>query len=338
MKKFLVTMLAVAMAIGVAGCGGGEKKAADTKAAGGAATTGFYKGKNVTMIVPWSAGGGSDNGARLLVPYVEKKLGCTITVTNPTGGSGWVGWQQMLTGKPDGLTISLVNWPTLLSGYLNPKMKRKYTVKDFQLIANHVTDDSVIALNKNEKRFTDMKSLIEYAKKNEVTFGTTGPGTDDSILMNQLNAALGTKFKEVASKGWADNSAAIQGGHIDVTAGNVSEVKALYEGKELKVVAIFADKENPLLKGVPTFNSMNLGTKIINSSQRGYATKAGIPAGALKELADAFKDAINDKEQIKKMADIGLRVDYMDPEAYGKMVQEEETTMKGMSKIMGWTK
>ena len=182
-KTIVSTALVACMAL-AAGCGGSKDVAKG--GAGKATSKGFYKGKNVTMIVPWVAGGGSDNGARLLVPYLEKELGCTITVTNPSGGSGWVGWNQLLKAKPDGLTVSMINTPPIIAGYLNPAMKRKNTLKDFKFIANHVTDDNVIAINKDEKRFSDMKSMVEYAKTHELTCGTTGIGSDDSVLMIKL--------------------------------------------------------------------------------------------------------------------------------------------------------
>lgn len=334
MKKLLLIFAVFVMTIGIVGCGGSNTKEAKT------ASGGFYKGKNVTMIVPWSAGGGTDTDARTIAPYLEKELGCNIQVTNITGGSGWVGWQQLLTAKPDGLTISVVNFPPVLVGYLNPKMHRKYTMKDFHFLGNFVSDNTVVAMNKNEKRFSDMKSLVEYAKTHEVTYGSTGSGSDDGVLMYRLNAALGTKFKEVPVKGWSDNSAAIQGGHVDVVGGNVSEVKKLYESKELKVLAVFSEKEDPLLKGVPTFDSLNLTkTKIINASNRGLAVKVGVPEAAIKELETAIKKTVSGKPEIaKKMASYGSGIDYKDPATQLKMIQEQENLLKGMANVLGWNK
>ncbi len=346
MKRIAALALVLAMSLSLAACGGGNGKPGNASSGGGtsapsggssAAKTTYPDGKTITLICPWSAGGGSDNGVRMLVPYLEKELNTTITVINPTGGSGWVGWEQMLKAKADGLTISLVNWPTLLPGYLDPGYKRTNTLDDFQMIANHVTDDSVIAINKDESRYTTAQEFFEYAKNNEVTFGTTGNGTDDHILMCKLNDAMGTKLVQVASSGWADNSAAIQGGHIDATAANVGEVANLMADGELIVLCVFAEQENPLLPGVPTFDSLKLcSTSIINSSQRGYAVKAGTDPAIIEVLEKAFEAAITNPEHAAEMEKLGLKTDFIGAADYTKLIKEQEQTLIGMADIMGW--
>ena len=353
MKKTLCLILALVLCMALAACGSSSGSSASSEAAApapeaaapapeaassGSGSADFPGGRTITMICPWSAGGGSDNGVRMLVPYLEKELGTSITVINPTGGSGWVGWEQMLAADADGLTISLVNWPTLMPGYLDPSNGRSYNLDSFQLIANHVTDDGVIAINKDETRYTTAEEFFAYAKENDVTFGTTGPGTDDHILMEKINAALGTKLVQMPSKGWADNNAAIQGGHIDATAANVGEVANGYANGDLIVLCVFAEEENPLLPGVPTFNSLGLCEQsIVGSSQRGYAVKAGTDPAIVAVLEKAFENAITNPEHVQQMADqFGLRVDFIGAEEYTKLIKEQEATLIGMSDIMGW--
>ena len=354
MKKALSLILAVVLCLALVACGSSSSSsssesaapasnteaapAANTEAAPAASGSDFPGGRTITMICPWSAGGGSDNGVRMLVPYLEKELGTSITVINPTGGSGWVGWEQMLAAPADGLTISLVNWPTLMPGYLDPSNGRDYNLDSFQMIANHVTDDCVIAINKDETRYTNAAEFFAYAKDNDVTFGTTGLGTDDHILMEKINAAMGTKLVQMPSKGWADNNAAIQGGHIDATAANVGEVATGYANGDLIVLCVFSDQENPLLPGVPTFDSLGLcDTSIIGSSQRGYAVKAGTDPAIVAVLEKAFENAITNPEHVQQMADqFGLRVDFIGAADYTAHIKEEEAVLIGMSDIMGW--
>lgn len=299
--------------------------------------TTYPDGKTITMICPWSAGGGSDSCVRLLVPYLEKELDTTITVINPTGGSGWVAWEQLLSADADGLTMAQVNWPTLMPGYLDPAFGRDYGLDDFQLLANQVTDNCVIAINKDETRYTTAEEFFEYAKENVVTFGTTGNGTDDHILMCKLNDAMGLNLVQVAAAGAADNSAAIQGGHIDATALNTSEVYNAFNNGDMIALCVFAEEEDPFLPGVPTFDSLGIcDTSIINSSQRGFAIKAGADPAIVEKLEAAFETAINDPEHIEQMAEMGALVDYIPADEYTELIKEEEQTMIGMSDIMGW--
>lgn len=320
MKKLLVTLIALVMILSSV-----------------SALADYPDGKNITMICPWSAGGGSDQCVRLLVPYLEQELNTTITVINPTGGTGWVAWEQLLQADADGLTIAQVNWPTLMPGYLNPMYGRSYTLDDFTVLANEVTDACVIAINKDETRFTNAEEFFAYAKDNEVTFGVTGAGSDDHILMEKINAALGTQLTFVAAQGWADNNAAIQGGHIDATAANVGEVYSLVKDGELNVLCVFSEETSPLLPDVPTFNSLGISeTSIVNSSQRGFAVKSGTPDDIVATLEAAFDKAINNPEFIQTMLDLGMEVDYIPADEYHELLVEEEQTMIGMSDVMGW--
>ena len=346
MKRIVAIALALAMALSLTACGNGSgsgSSAGSNPSSGssvgssGGQTVDYPAGETITLICPWAAGGGSDVGVRMLVPYLEEELGTAITVTNPTGGSGWIGWEQMLQADADGLTISLVNWPTLLPGYLDPAYERDRSLDDFQLIANQITDDCVIVIKKDETRFTNAQEFFEYAKNNEVTFGTTGFGTDDHILMCKLNDALGTQLVQVASTGWADNSASIQGGHIDASAGNVGEVAQLVASGELIALCVFAEEENELLPGVPTFDSLGLcDTSIVNSSQRGYAVKAGTDPAIVEILETAFENAINNPELVEALEATGLRTDFIGAEEYTKLAKAYEEELLGMADIMGW--
>ena len=92
MKRIVALALALAMALSLTACGKESNSSGNAGSTAGGGEVSYPNGKTITMICPWSAGGGSDNGVRLLVPYLEKELDTTITVINPTGGSGWVCW------------------------------------------------------------------------------------------------------------------------------------------------------------------------------------------------------------------------------------------------------
>jgi len=293
--------------------------------------------KPITLIVPWAAGGGSDIGARMVEPYLEEYLKATVNVINPTGGSGWVGWEQMLAAKADGYTIAMVNFPTLIPGYMDPALGRSHNLDSFVFLANHVTDASVIAIRKDEKRFTDLKSFVEYARKNSVTASTSGNGSDDHVLLETLNSKAGTKLTQVPGNGWKDGYAALLGGHIDCSIANVGEVLVPIKNNELICIAVFDKERSEFFPQVPTWKEV-MGTEIYVSSQRGFAAKAGTPKPIVDALAAAFKHGITNKDQIAKMAAMGLKVDYIGPEDYTKHLKNEEAVMAGMAGIMGWKK
>jgi len=326
-KKTLAVCLVLCLVLLlVAGCGGNAPAKKDQ-----------YPSKPVNVIVSFAAGGGTDLGARVLLPYVEKNLGGTMNVVNKPGGGGWVGWTELLNGEANGYTIAYVNTPNLMTGYLNPEYKRTKTTADFDLIANHVVDYGAIAINIKETRFTNLKELIEYAKKNEVTGSTTGVGSDDHIALLRINKALGTKFIPVHTKGASDGKAGVMGGHIDLYVANVGEVTVPHKNKELKVIAVMAPQRSKFLPDVQTFD--DIGAKGIYSwSARGIAAKKGLPKEVLAKLVDAFEKGMKDPAQIKKMEEMGLEVKFMKGEEYSKFLKSEEDGVKAVIDLLGWKK
>lgn len=350
MKKLLALALASTLALSV-GCSSSSTDTAEETSAPAEATAAVQStdtaeaedlswpdGQGITIICPWSAGGGSDVGVRLLQPYLEEALGTNITVINPTGGSGWVGWEQMLNADSDGLTISLVNFPTLIPGYMDPSYARSYSLDDFVFVANHVTDACVICINKDETRFTNMEEFVAYAQENETTFGTAGNGTDDHILMNLLNEKLGTKLVQVPSTGWTDNNAAIQGGHIDATAANIGECATTVASGDVIVITVFAEEESDLLStSVPTFDSLGLcEDSIVLSSQRGYAVNADTDPAIVAIIEAALEDCITNPDHIAELAAMGLFADFQGTADWTATLNEQETTIYGMADTMGW--
>lgn len=323
---FVVTILVLAVGL-LGGCGGGNQAAKQEK---------FPTGP-INVIVSFAPGGGTDVGARLLVPLAEKELGVPLTIVNKPGGAGWVGWTELLNANADGYTIAYINTPNLMTGYLNPSLKRNKSLDDFEVIANHVLDYGAIGIRNDEKRFTNIKELIEYAKTHEVTACTTGVASDDHIALLKLNKMLGTKFVAVHTKGASDGKASVLGGHIDVYCANVGEVTLEHKNKELKVIAVMAPERSKFLPDVPTLDES--GYKGVYSwSARGLAAKKGIPKDRLDKIVAAFEKAINNPEHVKKMEEMGLQVKFMKGQEYVNFLKSDEDGVKGVFDLLEWNK
>lgn len=331
MKKILALALTAVVALSV-GC----SSAPEPESTPGTQTVDFPGTKVVNLIVPFSAGGSSDVGARILQPYLEKNLGTTVNIVNLPGASGWVGWEKLLSEKADGYNISMINLPTIYSGYLDKSLGRDKSITDFQMLANHVSDFSVLATKVDDDRFTDVTSFIEYAKNTEVTIATSGAGSDDDILVNKLKKAMDLKITAVPMSGASEAFAAVLGGHVDCFAGNVGDVLTPMKNNEINTIVVFAEERSNLIPEIPTWNESNFGAQVTNSSDRGFAIKAGTPDEVVTILSAAFEAAINDIEQVEKMTELGLEVNYMNADDAGTYVIDEEKVMIDMADVMGW--
>lgn len=293
-----------------------------------------YPTRPITLIVSFAAGGGTDIGARLLVPHVEALLGQPITVINVTGGGGWVGWTRLATAAPDGYTIGYLNTPAIQVGYLNPELANPHNLESFSAIVNHVFDIGIIAV-RADSPFMTMEELIDYAVQHprKLSFTTTGAMGDDHLRLLAIEAAVpGAEFKAVHGRGAADSIALVLGGHTDILAINVGEVVGLARDGEVRVLAVSDLERSPFLPDVPTLYELGFGP-IVNYSARGIGAPAGVPRHILEKLAEAFAEGMMHPEHVAAMEKVGLALKPILLDEYYQFLKDEEIMIK---KLLGW--
>ncbi|MEW9672495.1 tripartite tricarboxylate transporter substrate-binding protein [Ammoniphilus sp. 3BR4] len=342
MKKLLTSVLAIALSLGtVVGCSTQQTNSSEaTKPAestGEQANTekSDYPNKPIKLVVSFAAGGGTDMGARLLAPHVEKELGVPVVVENKPGAGGWVGYSEMLGAKPDGYTIGYVNTPGLITGYVNPTAKRTENLDSFEFIINHVKDAGVIAVRADEKRFSDLKGLIEFAKTNELSASSNGVASGNHIASLQMNKELGTKFRAVQFSGTSEALTGVLGGHVDVLIAKVGEVVEPMKDGQLKVLGVMMAERVPQLPDVPTIKEA-VGADIENYSIRGIAAPKGVDPQIVAKLQDAFEKAMKNAEHEKKMSDLGLNIDSTKGADFKEMLSKEEASVIELKSLLGW--
>ena len=328
-KKIKVLLLISIMLIGILGGCAKEQKAEVSEA------TASYPDKSINLIVSYSAGGNTDIAARILVPYVEKELGVPVNVINKPGGGGWTGWTELLNADKDGYTIGYINTPNLMTGYLNPEFKRDNSLDDFELIANHVLDYGIIAVNGNDDRFGTIEELVEYAKNNEVTATTTGYAGDDHIAQLRINDALGTNFVPVHQSGSNEMLAAVLGGHVDVLFDNVGGAKNAHENGEIKILAVMGPERSEFLPDIPTLKEKEMGD-ITSFSARGIAFPKGVDSEKVDIIINAFKKALENEEQVKKIEDLGYKVYSISGDEYKEFLENDEKSIIKIKDVLGW--
>jgi len=328
-SRFLLVALLLVLVASMTACGKADTPAAKEK------PKEKFPTRPITVFCNFGAGGSSDLGTRALMAVVEKDLGVPITVMNKPGAGGWIGWMELLKAKPDGYTISLINTPNLITGYMDPKQNRKETLDSFALIANHVTDPGAIAIRNDEKRFTNIKELVEYAKKNMVTTTSTGITGDDHIAALKFNKKYGTKFEAVHNRGANETITQVLGGHVDVMFANVGDVTTLHKAKEIKVLAVMSDKRSSLLPEIPTLKELGYDG-VVSWSARGFAAPKGTDPAIVAILSAAIERATKNPDHMKKMADMGLTLDYQNQEGVYKSLKVEEQGIVGIKDLLGW--
>jgi len=149
-----------------------------------------YPEHPLQIIVGFSAGGSTDVMARLIADGLEKELGQKVAVINKPGAGGEVGFTTLAKAKPDGYTIGTINLPGLINITLLRSNTVKYSVGDFELLANIVTDPATFTVY-SDSPFQNLNDLIEYAKEHPkaVTIGNSGVGGSgyvDTLYFNSI--------------------------------------------------------------------------------------------------------------------------------------------------------
>ncbi len=271
------------------------------------------KGKPITLVVPYAAGGPSDVMARLLAPTLQEIVGTVVEVVNKPGASSQTGMTEVAKSKPDGYTIGQMNLPSGLTVYMDPDRKAAFGKKDLAPLAV-VTRAPETILVKADSPFKTLKDLVEAAKAKpgKVSLGSTGYMGTPHLSALQFAKGAGVQFGVVHFDGSAPAITALQGGHVDSVVGNVDPpyISAV-KGGTARSLGVMDTKENSYLPGVPTFAAAGYPVNAFNTF--GWVLPAGTPKDVVDVLSAAFEKSAQNADFKKKMLDAGLVVDYMGP-------------------------
>ena len=345
MKKFLSLAMALVMALSLVACGGssssGGSAASSGSASGSAAASsstesgGVTFDHDITMIVPWSAGGGTDTVARKLVENAEKYLGVKINVENITGGSGAVGLAQLLSSAPDGYTLAVL--PVELS-FLKEQGVYTFDFSDFTQICNINSDPAALAVSASSD-FQSVADVVEYAKANPgaLKIGHSGTGFLWHLAGGLFADAAGIDVTYVPYDGSSTGNAALMGGDIDAVTFSGAEETALEASGDIRVLATFSDEPMSIFSTeVPTMKEE--GYDITLSTFRGIGGPAGMDPEVVAALDEAFGKMSEEPSFIEAMDNMGLGIKYLPTEEYKQLCEDTAASMKSVCELLGLSK
>ena len=238
--------------------------------------------KNVNLVVPFGAGGGTDAVARKLSSIAEKELGKSIVIVNRTGGAGAVGMTYGAKSKNDGYTVTMITREIVSL----PLMKLSpISYKDFDLVSLINMDPAIVLVNKDSK-YNSIKDLLEDAKANpgKIKFASTAKPNFYALA---IEVEEGIKLNHIPYNGASEAIPAVLGNHADLTIVNPGEAIGQIKSGQLKPIGIMADKRLENLEEVSTLKEQ--GYDIVSGTWRGLA----VPKGTIPDISE------KDKEEVK---------------------------------------
>ena len=286
----------------------------------------------IELVVGFAPGGGTDITARTLAVFLEKELGGSVLVINKPGASGALGLGQVARAKPDGYTLGMTNMPGLIT--LPIERDTGFTGEDFTYLATLVRDPSAFSV-KTDSPYKDIKGLIDAAKAKpgEITYGSTGVGTDDHLALVLFETATGTDLNHVPFNGAGPLRNSVLGGHAAIGGMNLGEAMP-YSGNQLNILAQASEKRSPLAPDVPTFREQ--GVDLVFASERGVIGPKGLPADVEKKLGDALANIAADPEFQKKMLQQFTEMDYLPGDKWKVRLQESDKQFRALWDKQKW--
>jgi tripartite-type tricarboxylate transporter receptor subunit TctC len=292
---------------------------------GSMVTAADFPAKDITLVCPWSAGGGTDTLSRALVKNAKKYFGVNVNVVNKTGGMGAVGMGDVAHGTPDGYTVCMLT--TQLSTYRLMGLAN-LSYRDFDLLMLLNRSMGVIAV-KADAPWKTMKELMDYAKANpgKLTVGHTGAGGAWHLAMASLATTNNVEFTYVPFDGAAPSRTALLGGHVDVVPAGVDELLQLYQSGQIRVLAIAADQRHPAMPDVPTYAEAGFPSDPI-SDWRGLGAPKGLDPKVRAKLEEGFKKCFDDPEFKKLANELAIQLVYKNAADFQKFLANMEVTLE----------
>jgi len=291
-----------------------------------------YPDRPVKLIVPWAAGGDTDNIFRPFAPLLQKQIGQPVVIANVGGASGTKGAKEAKDSPPDGYTLYAVH-DYIHSTYYTGVADVKYS--DFEPICMISSTASVLTASPKTP-FNDWKGLLADAKAHPgtITVGAT-LGSTSHFFPALIEKAAGIKFKYVSYEGLAPRMNAILGGHVDLTDSNMTQ-KGKVDAGQLKFIASATEKRNPEMPNVPTLKE--LGVNVVYDVNRGIMAPKGTPAPVLAKLESACQAATREPAFADSMKKQGTDVRFMGRAEYAAWLKKNDQLNHDIAKDLGLLK
>ena len=238
-----------------------------------------YPEHDITFIVPYSPGGGSDQQARRLQPGLEKALGVGIRIVYKQGGGGAIGFSELYRSKPDGYTISNVVVPNIIVTAKGQDVG--YKPEEFAYIGMTAQAVGALMVPKGSQ-FKSLEEFVAYAKANPGKLTVAGVGGTGETNTAKLTKLLGIEISYVpVSGGVGKMIPMLAGNHVDAVV--TSSSHAVRHSATVDTLVIAGASPSESLPGIP------------NEAGWAYTTTWGImaPPGTPDDIVAKLNDALN---------------------------------------------
>lgn len=277
--------------------------------------------RQVTLVVPYAAGGGTDTVARLIGNQMSRTLGQPVVIENVVGAGGTRANERVARSEPNGATV-LINHVALLAAPSLFTNLRYDTAKDFEPVGL-VNNAPMLLVGRKSIPGQKPADFVGWIREQgaKANFAHGGIGTNSHLCAVMMGNALGFRPTFVAYRGSNPAVTDMLAGQVDLLWDQVTNAIQQVQSGMLHGIAITSTARLDELKDVPT--TAELGMPEINYTMwHGLYVARGTPKEMVAALNDALRKAVTDPEVVAKFKQLGT-MPYPDkdlsPEAHAKL-------------------
>ncbi|UFN48208.1 tripartite tricarboxylate transporter substrate binding protein [Roseomonas sp. OT10] len=280
-----------------------------------------YPSRPVELVVPSSAGGGTDIVARAFADVARKYFPQPVIVLNRPGASGAIGMGEVMNARPDGYKLGMLIVELQILQLIG---QARFGTDDFRLIAKLNGDPAALLVPVNAPWAT-IEEFIADAKKRpgKISVGNSGVGSIWHLGAAALEEKTGTEFLHVPYAGSAPGLLALIGGHVDSMVVSPGEATAHVQGGKLRILAVMADQRQAAFPDAPTLKERGIDLSL--SNWRAVALPKATPQPVVEAVAELTRKVAADPAFREAIGRSNLGFSYMEPaEFQAAILQERE--------------
>ena len=282
-----------------------------------------FPSRPITLICPWSAGGGTDRVSRQMAMQLERRFGVPVNVINATGGSGVTGFTRGARSRPDGYTLMMM---TVELSMLHWRELTEITHRDFAALSLLNRDAAALFVREDAEyvSLADLETAIREAPEPLKASGTAQGGIWHAAVAGWLDSRglPADAVTWVSLNGSGPSLQELMAGGLDIVCCAVAEADALLASKRVRCLGVMAGQRLPTAADIPTFREQGADWEM--AGWRGLGVPAGVPEDRLQILTDAVEAEATSEEFREFLSLAGFDHSFQPATEFGQTLEAQD--------------
>jgi tripartite-type tricarboxylate transporter receptor subunit TctC len=276
--------------------------------------------KPVRVIVPYPPGGPTDVVARVLFQQVAESTGQAFVIDHRPGAGGNIGAEWVARSAPDGYTLLVATTAHAINASLFKKLN--YDVLKDLAPVSLLTQGPLVLVTQPQSPWHNVRELIDWARRQPVTFASSGNGQSTHLSAELFNAMAGIKMIHVPYKGSAPALSDVMAGQVHVMFDTSLTAMPLVRSGKLKALGVTSEQRSSVVPGVPTISESGLaGYQVL--AWNGVLAPSGTPDAIIQVLNEHIRKAMQLPQVKEQFAAQGFQAASNTPDQFRVFLQKE---------------